>query len=98
VVNAGAGGSGSLFVRSTFMPRLSELSDIQAPTPSAGQALLYDATQARWEAASLTAGGGIAITLGDGAATIATTGASGSFTTVDLKTVTVVDGIITSIV
>jgi hypothetical protein len=48
---------------------------------------------------TLTAGPNISITNGPGNITInGPTGASGSFTTVDLKTVTVVNGIITSIV
>lgn len=101
VVNAGSGGSGSLFVRSTFMPRLADLSDVQAASPTAGQTLLYDATQTRWEAASITAGANITITPSDGGLTIAAagvSGATGTFTTVDGKTVTVTNGIITSIV
>ena len=76
-------------------------------SPLAGQVLIYDATQQRWENHLLTEGSNIQITNADGAITIAVTGlgsmafentgASGSFTTVDLKTVTVVDGIITGI-
>jgi len=49
--------------------------------------------------ATLTAGANISIINGPGSITInGPTGASGSFTTVDLKTVTVVNGIITSII
>jgi hypothetical protein len=71
VVNAGSGGSGSLFVRLTFEPKISELQDVDAASPLAGALLIRDATQSRWEAARLTAGSGITITNADGAITIA---------------------------
>lgn len=71
VVNAGPGGSGSIFVRPTFEPKLNQLSDVAAGSPAAGSVLIYDATQTRWEAATLTAGAGVTITNGDGAITIA---------------------------
>jgi hypothetical protein len=71
VVNAGSGGSGSLFVRLTFEPKISELQDVDAAAPLAGALLIRDATQSRWEAARLTAGSGITITNADGAITIA---------------------------
>jgi hypothetical protein len=70
-VNAGSGGSGSLFVRLTFEPKISELQDVDAAAPLAGALLIRDATQSRWEAARLTAGSGITITNADGAITIA---------------------------
>lgn len=73
-----------------------------------GQLLIGNSTGNTLTKATLTQGANITITNAAGAITIAvsglgsmafkSTGASGSFTTVDLKTVTVVDGIITSIV
>jgi hypothetical protein len=63
-----------------------------------GQLLIGNTTGNTLTKATLTPGSNIAITNGSGAITIAVTGASGSFTTVDLKTVTVVNGVITSIV
>jgi hypothetical protein len=97
VVNAGSGGSGSLFVRTTFEPKLGELTDVHAPSPASGNTVIYDAVVGRWVAAGLSAGTNIAITNGAGSITIGTTGASGSFVA-GAKTVTVVNGIITSIV
>jgi hypothetical protein len=66
--------------------------------PSNGQMLIGNGTD--FTTAALTAGSGIAITTGAGSATIATTGATGSFLSADTpnKTVTVSNGIITSIV
>lgn len=111
VVNASSGGSGSIFIRMELSKSLNNLQDVYingGGSPLAGQVLIYDATQQRWENHLLTEGSNIQITNADGAITIAVTGlgsmafentgASGSFTTVDLKTVTVVDGIITGIV
>lgn len=82
VINAGPGGSGSLFVRVSFYPRLNELSNVYTGTPSNGQTIIYNQSTSRWEAANLTAGSNISITNGAGAITIAasTTGASGSVT------------------
>jgi hypothetical protein len=71
VVNPATGGSGSVFVRPTFEPKLSEISDVEAASPVAGSTLIYDAGQSRWEAATLTAGSGVTITNGNGAITIA---------------------------
>jgi hypothetical protein len=88
-------------------PRLDRLQDVQAPSAGAGMVLIYDATQRRWLANTITAGSNITVTSADGAITInvsglgtmafENTGASGSFTA-GLQTVTVVNGIITSIV
>jgi hypothetical protein len=111
VVNAGSGGSGSIFVRMTIAEALSRLQDVYingTGTPLAGQVLIYDATQARWENNHLSAGANIQITNADSAITIAVTGlgtmafentgASGSFTAASGEVVTVTNGIITSIV
>lgn len=54
VVNAGPGGSGSLFVRPTFMPRLNQLSGVYAPSPSDGDKLIYNASAGRWEENSIS--------------------------------------------
>lgn len=66
--------------------------------PSNGQMLIGNGTD--FTTAALTAGSNIAITNGAGSATIATTGATGSFLSANIpaKTVTVSNGIITSIV
>jgi hypothetical protein len=52
VVNAGSGGSGSIFVRMTVAESLSRLQDVYingTGTPNDFDILLYDATQSRWE-------------------------------------------------
>jgi len=52
VVNAGAGGSGSIFVRMTIAESLARLQDVYingTGTPNDFDVLLYDATQSRWE-------------------------------------------------
>lgn len=108
VVNAASAGSGSVFVRVQAEPLVSQLSDVYAPTPASGNVLIYDAVQQRWESANLTAGTNIQITNGAGSVSIAVTGlgtmafenigASGSFTAASGEVITVVNGVITSIV
>ena len=52
VVNAGSGGSGSIFVRMTVAESLARLQDVYingTGTPNDFDVLLYDATQSRWE-------------------------------------------------
>jgi hypothetical protein len=52
VVNAGAGGSGSIFVRMTVAESLSRLQDVYingTGTPNNGDLLQYDAADSRWE-------------------------------------------------
>ena len=52
VVNAGPGGSGSIFVRMTVAEALSRLQDVYingSGTPNEFDILLYDAAQSRWE-------------------------------------------------
>lgn len=72
VINAAMGGSGSIFVRLTLSQRLGELQDVRVngTGPAAGQVLIYDAAQARWENNTLTAGSNISITNGNGSITI----------------------------
>lgn len=86
VVNAGSGGSGSLFVRVQAEPNLQGLTDVYAPSPiSNGQILIGDGPQGRWEAATLTAGSGITVTNSAGGITIASTAGGGSVTSVDVS-------------
>lgn len=54
VVNAGSGGSGSVFVRVQAEPLVSQLSDVYAPTPATGDVLIYDGVQQRWENGPVT--------------------------------------------
>lgn len=77
---------------------VASLADVDVTGAAAGMVLIYDATAQVWTAANLTAGANITITNGDGSISIAVAGADGTFTTVDGKTVTVADGVITSIV
>lgn len=72
VINAATGGSGSIFVRMAISQRLGELQDVRVngAGPAAGQVLIYDAAQARWENNTLTAGSNISITNGNGSITI----------------------------
>lgn len=52
VINAGGGGSGSIFVRMTVAESLARLQDVYingTGTPNDFDVLLYDATQSRWE-------------------------------------------------
>lgn len=49
VVNAGSGGSGSIFVRMQVSPHLEDLTNVQAPSPSDGDILEYDSGNARWQ-------------------------------------------------
>lgn len=73
VINAATGGSGSIFVRMIQSQRLGELQDVRinGVGPAAGQVLIYDAVQQRWENNTLTAGSNVTITNGNGAITIA---------------------------
>jgi hypothetical protein len=86
VINAGSGGSGSIFVRMTVAEALSRLQDVYingTGTPLAGQVLIYDATQQRWENHHLTAGTNVSIVNGDGSITINATDAfTGTVTSV----------------
>ncbi len=74
VVNAGSGGAGSIFVRMDLSLRIGGLQDVLVSSPTAGNVLIYDATQARWENHLLTPGANIQITNADGAITVSVTG------------------------
>ena len=78
--------------------RLDQLQDVQSFGATAGMVVIYDATQRRWTANTITSGSNIVVTSTDGSISVATAGASGSFMSAGLQTVTVVNGIITSIV
>lgn len=85
VVNAGPGGSGSLFIRVQAEPYLQGLTDVYAPSPIAnGQILIGDGPQSRWESATLTAGSGVSISNGAGSITISATGSGGTVTSVSV--------------
>jgi len=73
VVTAGTG-NGSIFARMSVGMKLNDSDDVNAPAPAAGNILIYDATQNRWEAAHLTEGTNVIITNADGAVTIAVPG------------------------
>ena len=75
VINASSGGAGSIFVRMKTGEDLGHLNDVYAPAPAAGNILIYDATQKRWESALVTAGSNVTITNADGSITIAVAGA-----------------------
>jgi hypothetical protein len=49
VINAGSGGSGSLFVRVTFLPKVSQLTDVNVSSVGVGDVLMWDAVDQRWE-------------------------------------------------
>ena len=60
--------NGILFVRPTFEPRLNDLSNVYAPSPSDNDLIVWDNTDARWESrapSSVTAG--LATSLAGGA-------------------------------
>jgi hypothetical protein len=88
VLTAASGGSGSIFVRMVASPRLSELQDVEinGGGPAAGQVLIYDATQGRWENNTLTAGSNVSITNADGSITVAASDQyTGTVTSVDVS-------------
>lgn len=65
-----ASNNGAIFVRMKTGESMNDLHDVEAPAPSSGDVLIYDAVQARWEANGLTAGPGVSIANGAGAITI----------------------------
>ena len=75
IVERANNGNGQLYVRVQNGYELNELHDVQITTPpSAGALLVYDATNALWKAARLTAGTNIAITNADASVTVGITG------------------------
>lgn len=77
IVERANNGNGELYVRIQNGYELDELHNVQiTSTPSAGSVLIYDATNALWKAATLTAGTGITITNGNASSSIALTNSS----------------------
>jgi hypothetical protein len=75
IVERANNGNGELYVRVQNGYELNEIHDVQITTPpSAGALLVYDATNALWKAAQLTAGTNIAITNADASVTVGITG------------------------
>ena len=75
IVERANNGNGELYVRVQNGYELEELHNVQiTTTPSAGALLVYDATNALWKAARLTAGTNIAITNADASVTVGITG------------------------
>jgi hypothetical protein len=75
IVERANNGNGELYVRVQNGYELNEIHDVQITTPpSAGALLVYDATNALWKAARLTAGTNIAITNADASVTVGITG------------------------
>ena len=75
IVERANNGNGELYVRVQNGYELNEIHDVQITTPpSAGALLVYDATNALWKAARLTAGTNIAVTNADASVTVGITG------------------------
>ena len=87
VINAGSGGSGSVFVRMELSESLNNLQDvyINGGGPLAGQVMIYDQTQKRWENHYLTAGTNVSITNADGSIVINSSNPGGTVTSVGLS-------------
>lgn len=79
VVVAGSG-NGSIFVRMSVGMKLGDSDDVHATSPVAGNILIYDGTQNRWEAAHITAGTNVTVTNADGAITLSVSSAAPSGT------------------
>jgi len=74
VVTASSGNSGSIFVRMKVSETLATLRDVYVNgSLTNGDVLIYDVTQERFEANTLTAGANISITNGPGTITIGST-------------------------
>jgi len=69
-------GNGSIFVRMSVGMKLGDSDDVHAVSPAAGNILIYDAVQDRWESAFITAGTNVSITNADGSITIDVAGAA----------------------
>lgn len=95
VVTATSGNSGSIFVRMGVNEGLAELLDVEIASVANSDMLVYISANSRWENRTPSQ---VRTSLGLGSMALQNTGASGSFTTADSKTVTVSNGIITSIV
>ena len=98
VINAGSGGSGSILIRVTAGSVLGGTdSNVQITSLTDKDMLVYIGANSRWENKAPAA---VRTNLGLGTMALQNTGVSGTFTTADTppKTVTVTNGIITSIV
>lgn len=98
VINAGSGGSGSILIRVTAGSVLGGTdSNVQITSLTDKDMLVYIGANSRWENKAPAA---VRTNLGLGTMALQNTGVSGTFTTADIppKTVTVTNGIITSIV
>ena len=98
VINAGSGGSGSILIRVTAGSVLGGTdSNVQITSLTDKDMLVYIGANSRWENKDPAA---VRTNLGLGTMALENIGVSGTFTTADIppKTVTVTNGIITSIV
>lgn len=97
VVHAASGGSGSIMVRLSINESIGDLRDVSAISPSDGAVLIFDTATNRWNARQLTSSVNLNIAKSGTTLNFDTAGATGSFVA-GTKTVTVSNGIITSIV
>lgn len=95
VLNATSSNSGSIFVRMARNEQLDRLQDVEIVSIADKDFLSYVSANSRWENRTPSQA---RTDLGLGTMATQNTGASGSFTTTDGKTVTVSNGIITNIV
>lgn len=74
VIDAGSGGSGSIFMRMQIEESVKDLQDVELVRASAnGQVLVYNTSTARWENNNITQGTNIAVTNSPGGVRIDTT-------------------------
>ena len=95
VLTASSGNNGSIFVRMAYNEQLDHLQNVEISSVADKDFLAYISANSRWENRTPTEARS---DLGLGSIALENTGASGSFTTTDGKTVTVSNGVITSIV
>jgi len=93
VINAAT--NGTIFVRMSINESLDGLQNVEISSVANNDFLVYNSGNSRWENESAATARS---SLGLGSMALESTGASGSFTTTDGKTVTVSNGVITSIV
>ena len=95
VINATSGSSGSIFVRMDIGESLATLQDASITSVANNDMMVYVSSNNRWENKTASA---TRTSLGLGTMALQNTGATGTFTTTDGKTVTVTNGVITNIV